>query len=274
MFVNILLICSFSFGETKYRRDIDLENEDADTTYVSISQSHSYVARGELLVMGDSYAVLLARYSDKKFNYIVHQGYSVYEMLYYFFRLLDAGSSDTFKYVYVFIGGNDFMNQTDLRDFKDIMQEIIDNIKKRGATPIFSNYIEPDLNQKTGLRLLKNKCSYYDAIIKKLTYENNCLYVDIEDLWNYYGTIDNDFIHPNAAFYSPVVNRVEKRIIDDKSDKGSPSYDEDFKKRKLEFMRKYKNEIDLADSILSQQGQFNTNNDYYYNDYYYYHYAG
>ena len=187
-------------------KELDVSGTFADFTKVPFS-----ILDGKLVVLGDSYAFLLSAYSNYQFNYIVHQGYTVKQINNEF---VDKIPKDSFKYAYMFIGPNDFMNQTDLFSFKKNLQEIILKLKSNGMQVIFSNYFDPDYSTETSktFTFYGIPCYQYDYIIKDLVISNNLIYVDILDLLSKYGRMEYDYVHPHENMYTPVIERIIEHI--------------------------------------------------------------
>ena len=191
------------------------KDKDLELTYVNFLKSPSNICNGELVIMGDSYGLLLCEYSDKSFNYIVHQGYDVLKIFKEFLPLIKHNS---YRYAFIILGPNDFFQQTELKTFKEILRNIIVDLKIKGIQLIVTDYCDPDYRSSIikPYLLFSKKCSDYDAIIKELIDEESLLYVPMKDLLNVYGWIEKDFVHPNEKLYNPLIDRVESIVSNHK----------------------------------------------------------
>ena len=189
-----------------------------ENTYVYIDD---YVELNDLMVIGDSYATLLSFYNVNAFNYIVHQGYTLKKI---YEELLPLYSKNC-KYVFLFIGGNDYMEQTNVYYFAMLLQNVINIFKSKGAKVILATYIEPQINKliKSTNSFIPNAfympfmpyipCSVYNEIIKNSALLNGLLYIDIADLYTKYGLYDH--IHPGEKFLKELKERLKKTVEDD-----------------------------------------------------------
>lgn len=222
--MNVFLFSSVGFAEINYTGDFAAMSD--NTTTVFTDRRAREIEIDDLLVMGDSYAVVFSYYNNKAFNYIVHPGYSL-ERIYNELVPLYKGN---YKYVYLLIGGNDFMLQTSIYDFKNRLQSIIDVFKSSGAQVILSSYLDPDytFKESVGFKTFATPCADYDAVVKKLIASNKLLYIDISDLKTQFGYGENDFIHPSEEFCKQLKKRVLNVINTDTLNKANPNYNNSF----------------------------------------------
>ena len=80
---------------------------------------------GKFLLIGDSYAYLMAENTVELYNYIVRPGYNITKI---YFELLPEIKPDTFKYAFLFIGPNDYMEQLEPDKFKFVLGLTIDKL--------------------------------------------------------------------------------------------------------------------------------------------------
>ena len=78
VFVCIILQSNVCYAEVNYTGDFNTIS-DANTTAFLDKNSRSISIR-DLMVIGDSYAVVFSYFNEKTFNYIVHPGYTVKEI--------------------------------------------------------------------------------------------------------------------------------------------------------------------------------------------------
>ena len=181
-------------------------------TYANFKRDPSYALNSDLLVIGDSYAFLLATNCGYGLDYIVHQGYTVEQI---HNELLPGIPHEDFKYAFVFIGPNDFMRQTHPVDFKVNLQMIINELKFLKMKPVFVTYLHPNYELFPEMLTKPVACSEYNIIINDLVAENDLLYMDIVDLINKYGYIEGDIIHPSYDMYKPLMDRLIKFLRED-----------------------------------------------------------
>ena len=242
--VYTLLLCDLSFANVNYTGDFN-EISDANTTAFLDKSSHSLQIR-DLMVMGDSYAVVFSYYNDKAFNFIVHPGYTVREI---YDELLPIYKNQ-YKYLYLFIGANDFMRQTNMKEFRGTLQDIINFFKSKGAQVILSSYLDPNYNTLDSffMKDLPIPCTDYDAVVKKLTIDNKLLYIDVTDLLKSYGHMPNDFIHPSENFCKALRSRLYDVILDDTALKAMPNYERVLEINLMMRFAKYNEEINRVNS--------------------------
>ena len=242
------MVSSSFYAEAKLNEQ-DVMKVDYEVTHKYLDKDPNNILSGEMIVIGDSYAMLLAQHSNANFNYIVHQGYTVDKIYAEFLPLIQP---NRYKYGYVFIGANDYMRQTNLNEFREFLQRIVDDLKSKGMQVIFSNYSEPRFDV-IDERLLNHNpvpCFFYDMIIKDIVLKNSLIYVDMRDILNEYGYYPNDFIHPTSDFYPPLIRKVEDRIMEDKSDKNMPNYESYFKSRLTTELSEYQGMIKDVNNFI------------------------
>ena len=187
---------------------------DFTTTYKNLTKAPDSVYGGEFLVIGDSYAFLFSEYSNASFNYIVHQGYNIGKI---YSEFLKSIKEDRYKYAFLLIGPNDFMEQTDLAAFKFFMHITIEDLQKKGMKVIVTDYCDPDYSDEF-FRILQyspNPCYKYDLCIKELISQDNLLYVPMSDLVQQYGRLPFDGVHPSISVYTHLLPRVCDKINED-----------------------------------------------------------
>ena len=239
-----LLLCNLSLANVNYTGNF-YQISDANTTAFLDRSSHTIQIR-DLMVMGDSYAVVFSYYNDKSFNFIVHPGYTVKEI---YDELLPIYMGQ-YKYLYLFIGANDFMRQTDMKKFRDTLQEIINFFKLKGTQVILSSYLDPNYNTLDSffMKDLPIPCTDYDAVVKKLTIDNKLLYIDVTDLLYSYGHMPNDFIHPSESFCKALRSRLYDIILDDQAMRAMPNYERVFEINLMTRFAKYNEEINRVNN--------------------------
>lgn len=180
-------------------------------TYSNFNSFPTDVLGGELCVIGDSYAFLFAENCKQRLSYIVHQGYNVHKIN---TELADQVPKNKYKYVFLFMGPNDFMEQTDIFDFAVDLQEICNKFIDHDTLPILATYLDPDYsdNFATPLRDVKIPCEMYKLLIKDCVYRNNLPFVELDSLFEKYGRIKGDFIHPSKDMYPEMIPLILEAI--------------------------------------------------------------
>ena len=195
-----------------YMNNLDnLELKDSSLTYINLNYSPDLSHYGKLLIIGDSYSFLLCKYSGTNVNYIVHIGYTLDKINNEFLPLIKPNS---FEYALLFIGPNDFFNQTDIETFSNQLKSIVNDLSNKGINLILTNYYEPSYTSKNGLvySILPIKCFQYDSILKRMATTNNLIYIDISDILNKYGYYNDDGVHPDADVYPSILYRILQYI--------------------------------------------------------------
>lgn len=213
VFVMFLVNCNYASVTLNQLRG---KEHDFANTYRNFGVGPDYILSGDLLVLGDSFSFLLCEYADAELNYIVHQGYTLQQILDEFIEEIPR---DRYKYIYLYIGPNDFFAQTNPVDFRVALQIIVNKLKFRGAQVILSNYTEPDYTSSYAKGTIDNKikCKEYDLEIWQTAQQNDLIYVDTSDLLKQYGKIKVDGIHPSREMYNPLLIKVLNEIILDEN---------------------------------------------------------
>lgn len=211
--LQLVFTCnSFSYADKKKKVDI------ASTDY-DFDKSPNQLYSGKFLVMGDSYALLMVENTVDNFNYIVHAGYDVSKI---YFELLPPIKKNTFDYVFLFLGPNDYMEQVDPQEFMFVLGMVVDELKSKGMQVIMTDYVDPHYDYKvySGLDRAYYHHLQYDNAVKEIIIGRDCIYVPYEDLFRYYGyRNDKDLVHPNDNMYEPLLTRIKAKIDEDMSRK-------------------------------------------------------
>lgn len=194
---------------------LDEKEHDFDNTYINLSIGPDLDMGGDVVVLGDSFAFLFCKYIDSGINYVVHQGYSINKINGEFLPYIKDHS---FKYAFLLVGPNDFMEQTDIITFKNNLQTIITDLKSKGIKVILTDYCDPDYSIPLGQSMLLHpiKCFYYDFALKEVLLANGVFYVQMRDLLEQYGRMPLDPVHPAKELYIPLYNRLKKLVEYDK----------------------------------------------------------
>ena len=215
LFVIVFTSNSFALPNLNQLRE---RIDDFDNTYMFFNKSPELICDGELVVLGDSYGFLFCEYIDEGVNYIVHQGYDLNKI---WIEFLPHIKKDTYKYAFLMIGPNDFLEQTQIIYFKTYLQLIIMDLKAKGMQVIVTDYCDPNYNSTKGAILAYHgiQCWQYDYALKELAVANGLIFIEMKDLLKEYGWLPDDIVHPDKRLYGPLLERVEKAIINDKAGK-------------------------------------------------------
>jgi hypothetical protein len=192
-----------SFASNKYGKYLDKEKTSSD-----LVKSELYLYNGNFVVIGDSYAYLLVENTQELFHYVVRPGYNITKI---YFELLPSIKEDTFKYAFLFLGPNDYMEQLEPEKFKFVLGLVVDKLIERGIKVIMTDYIEPHKGflLKSNLINAKYSIDEYVAGINEVIISRNLFYVPMEHLINTYGYgSELDLVHPNNAIFEPLLNEV------------------------------------------------------------------
>ena len=161
-----------------------------------------------LCLIGDSYAYNLAYYANKDIEFSIRPGYVVSGIKNELMQLVDWRG---ISYCIIFIGPNDYMNQTDLLDFQNDVLYICDYIKKKGAKPVFASYLGI-----TNTKLPKSP-KMYNHVLECVALDQGGMHIDVEDLDSDQARLDaGDTVHPAKDFYKPAYDRIFNFIINNR----------------------------------------------------------
>lgn len=197
------LITNISFASNKYGKHLDIDSVSSD-----LSKSQLYLFNGDFFVMGDSYAYLMVQNTKQLYHYVVRPGYNVTRV---YFELLPRIKSDTFKYAFLFLGPNDYMEQLEPDKFRFVLGLLVDELKKKGIKVIMTDYIEPHYDFLINSNLINARypIEEYDNGVKEIIAGRNLLYVPMHHLINVFGyNSELDLVHPNDALYEPLLDEV------------------------------------------------------------------
>ena len=167
---------------------------------------------GKFLLIGDSYAYLMAENTVELYNYIVRPGYNITKI---YFELLPEIKPDTFKYAFLFIGPNDYMEQLEPDKFKFVLGLTVDKLIERGMKVVVTDYISPHYNflVKSNLIYAEYGVEEYNAAVQEIVIGRNLMYVPMTDLIQNYGFDgEKDLVHPKSDIYEPLLSKVIEKI--------------------------------------------------------------
>lgn len=199
----LFVIANLNYASNKYGKDLDLYSVSSD-----LNRSQLYLRKGDFFVLGDSYAYLMVLNTKELYHYVVRPGYNVTRLYY---ELLPRIKPDTFKYAFLFIGPNDYMEQLEPDKFKFVLGLMVDKLIERGIKVIMTDYIEPHQEFLINSNLINADypIEEYNIGVKEVIAGRNLLYVPMSHLVNFYGfNSEYDLVHPSDDLYEPLLYDV------------------------------------------------------------------
>lgn len=185
---------------------------DNETISYDLIKSPIYLYNGNFLLIGDSYAYLMAANTTELYNYIVRPGYNITKI---YFELLPNIKPNTFKYAFLFIGPNDYMEQLEPVKFKFVLGLTIDKLIEKGIKVILTDYVAPhhEYLVMSNLIYANYGIEEYNDAINEIIIGRNLMYVSLKDLMGNNGfDYEKDLVHPSNEVYEPLLNRVIEKI--------------------------------------------------------------
>lgn len=185
----------------------ELSNMDQKKTYIDLNQNPEYINNSEIIVVGDSFSYLFVANCGEKINYVVHQGYNIRRINE---ELMDLIPNLKFRHCFLFLGPNDYMEQTDIFQFQKQLQETFNKAHDRNMDVIVTSYFEPNHDDENAKALMfcTTPCYIYEMIIKDTAERNGFIFMDIKDLFIKYGHQKGDFVHPNREINKEILKRL------------------------------------------------------------------
>ena len=205
--ILFILLVNITFASNKNGKNLNKETISSD-----LIKSPLYLYSGNFLVIGDSYAYLMVENTNELYNYIVRPGYNITKI---YFELLPRINANTFKYAFLFLGPNDYMEQLEPDKFKFVLGLVVDELEAKGIKVIMTDYIEPHYYYKVYSNLINSNYTIdeYDTGVKEIIYGRNLLYVPMSHLINMFGyNNEKDLVHPNVKIYEPLLSEVKECI--------------------------------------------------------------
>lgn len=200
-----LIYSSFATGKSTKKLDNDVISS-------NLFQSPLNLYSGKFLLIGDSYAYLMAENTIELYNYIVRPGYNITKI---YFELLPEIKANTFVYAFLFIGPNDYMEQLEPDKFKFVLGLTVDKLIEKGIKVVMTDYVAPhyEFLVKSNLIYAQYNIEDYDAAVKEIITGRKLIYVPMDDLIQNYGfDIDKDLVHPKNEIYEPLLSKVVESI--------------------------------------------------------------
>lgn len=214
--IFIALVLVFGLAISSFAEEIDIikideEIIDDPDLIIDLEKQPKNLLSSELLVMGDSFSVLEYMYSNYKFNIMAHHGYTLDRI---YNEFLPCLKKDQFKYVFLFVGPNDFMCQTDIIAFEDVAIAIAQKFQDLNIIPIITNYYDPRYDMDPRYRTLDVKCNIYAEIFYDAILNHGGHLFDSSDIYVQYGNFERDVVHPSITMYRPMMDRLLQYILE------------------------------------------------------------
>lgn len=181
------------------------ELPDDKAIYINNNKNVTYK---DILIIGDSYAYNFLFYTKVDCRFVVKVGYTVGNIRE---ELLPLADFDGIKYCIIFIGPNDYMQQTSIRDFHYYFKSICNTIIDEGVTPVLISYMGVPYRDYAISEM------QYKAAVYNLSMEVDCIYVDLTDFDKMCerNVLDN-FVHHLLMFNILSYNRIFDTINEDR----------------------------------------------------------
>lgn len=159
----------------------------------------------DLTIVGDSYTNALDNDIGGDLITFSRSGFKVSLLHDNFLGAIKANK----KYVVIFIGPNDFIAQTDLDEFKNVLNQYISEVlAKTNSTIVLSSYLESIITvgcEEHNPKTFPNRIKQYDSKLREIVKEDETervLYFDIFNINDYekYKRAEDDLLHFNAEF--------------------------------------------------------------------------
>lgn len=182
------------------------ELPDERTIYLNNSKSVTYK---DILIIGDSYAYNFLYYTKVDCRFVVKVGYTVGNINEELLPLVDF---DGIKYCIIFIGPNDYMQQTPVRDFHYYFKTLCESIINKGVKPVLISYMGVPYRNYEISEL------QYMASVYNLSMEIDCIYVDLSEYDRICerNVLDN-FVHHLFLFNVLSFNKIFDTINEDRT---------------------------------------------------------
>lgn len=173
------------------------ELPDDKAVYINNNKNVTYK---DILIIGDSYAYNFLYYTKVDCRFVVKVGYTVGSIR---DELLPLADFDGIKYCIIFIGPNDYMQQTAVRDFHYYFKSLCTNIISKGVKPVLISYMG------VPYRDYEISDRQYKASVYNLSMEVDCIYVDLTDFDKMCerNVLDN-FVHHQMIFNILAYNKI------------------------------------------------------------------
>lgn len=185
------------------------EIPDDDTVYVNNNKD---VLFSDILIIGDSYAYNFLYYTKIDCRFVVKIGYTIANIKDELLKLADFTG---IKYCIIFIGPNDYMQQTAIQDFHYYFKSMCEIIIGKGVKPVLISYMG------VPYRDYEITDMQYKATVYNLSMEIECIYVDLSEFDKICDrNVADNFVHHHMQFNILSFNKIINSINVDRN-KGS-----------------------------------------------------
>ena len=195
-FVILIIYAKVSFGFYEY--------------YETNPNSSNSIA-----VTGDSYAGFLASFESYKNHNIYVYAVAGRPIKMNYDIMMTAIDSPS-NYMVVSIGVNDYVAQTNIDEFKLLLDQFVVLCEERQKKVIFHTYMDFDKAMIEAVMpedYFVFKISDYDNSIKEVVNQHkNAYYINMSD-YNDQVYLQEDRIHFNSIFYDELYDRISMRIL-------------------------------------------------------------
>lgn len=176
--------------------------------------TQSYPIFKDLVLCGDSYAHFVSLDLGFDFTNYSCPGLPVLELS----NVIEQTSKSGKKYACIFIGPNDFFEQTNLKLFSDCLNMYIKKLRDNNMKVILCTYLSSlhtDFMEKYQSDKINKVIDYQNAIIKLVNEENDVFYLDLLEYNDHKNYLRDEEIkvHYNYDFNVKFINKLYKKLL-------------------------------------------------------------
>lgn len=176
--------------------------------------TQSYPIFKELVLCGDSYSHFVSL--DLGFDFMNYScpGLTVMELS----NVMEQALNSDKKFVCIFIGPNDFFNQTDLKSFSSCLSMYIKKFLDKNMKVILCTYlnsVHTDLMEKLQEDKKIKVIDYQNELMKLIDEENNIFYLNLQEYNHHKNYLRNEeaMVHYNYDFNVKFINKLYKKLL-------------------------------------------------------------
>lgn len=177
--------------------------------------TQSYPIFKEIVLCGDSYSHFVSL--DLGFDFMNYScpGLTIMELS----NVMEQASKSGKKYVCIFIGPNDFFNQTNLNLFGDTLNMYIKKFLEKDMKVILCTYlnsIHTDLMEKIQPDKKIKVIDYQNIIMKLVDEKNGIFYLDLLEFNDHekYLRDEEVHVHYNYDFNIKFINKLYRKLLE------------------------------------------------------------